>query len=51
MVIESDCLDWLKDQPDESVDMFVTSPPYADRRKNTYGGVSEDKYNEWFYKI
>jgi len=50
-VIESDCLDWLKLQSDESVDMIFTSPPYADRRKNTYGGVSEDKYVEWFIPI
>jgi DNA modification methylase len=50
-VIESDCLDWLKLQSDESVDMIITSPPYADRRKNTYGGISEDKYVEWFVPI
>ena len=30
---------------------MVTSPPYADRRKNTYGGVSEDLYCEWFKPI
>ena len=25
--------------PDNSVDLIFTSPPYADRRKNTYGGA------------
>jgi DNA modification methylase len=28
----------------ESVDLIVTSPPYADQRKDTYGGISPDKY-------
>ena len=31
-----------------SIDLIFTSPPYADRRKNTYGGVHPDKYVEWF---
>jgi site-specific DNA-methyltransferase (adenine-specific) len=26
----------------------VTSPPYADRREKTYGGIHPDKYVEWF---
>jgi len=41
----------LKKLPDNSVDLIVTSPPYADRRKITYGGISEDKYVEWFKPI
>ena len=28
--------------------MIVTSPPYADRRANTYGGVKPERYVEWF---
>lgn len=31
--------------PDESVDLVVTSPPYAGRR----GGVDPDRYVEWFH--
>ena len=31
-----------------SVDLVITSPPYADRRKSTYGGIHPDKYVEWF---
>ena len=34
--------------PDNSVQLIVTSPPYAEKRKNTYGGVHADKYVEWF---
>lgn len=36
---------------DNTVDLIVTSPPYADQRKNTYGGISHDKYVEWFLPI
>lgn len=36
---------------DNSVDLIVTSPPYADQRKNTYGGIHPDKYVEWFLPI
>lgn len=35
----------------ESVSLIVTSPPYADQRKNTYGGVSPDQYVDWFLPI
>ncbi len=37
--------------PDNSVDLIFTSPPYADRRKNTYGGIHPNKYVEWFLPI
>jgi len=37
--------------PDNSVDLIVTSPPYADQRKKTYGGIPYDKYVEWFLPI
>ena len=43
-----DCLDILKDVPDNSVDLIFTSPPYADQRKSTYGGIRPDDYVEWF---
>ncbi|OQX29373.1 MAG: site-specific DNA-methyltransferase [Spirochaeta sp. LUC14_002_19_P3] len=43
-----DCLDVMKMFPDECVDLIVTSPPYADARAHTYGGISPDKYVEWF---
>ena len=47
-IYNSDNLEVMPSIPDNSVDLIITSPPYADRRKNTYGGVSEDKYLEWF---
>lgn len=41
----------LKELADNSVDLIVTSPPYADQRKGTYGGIHPDKYVEWFLPI
>jgi len=41
----------LKQLPANSVDLIVTSPPYADQRKGTYGGIHPDKYAEWFLPI
>ena len=41
----------LKKIPDNSVDLVFTSPPYAERRKNTYGGIKEDEYVDWFKTI
>ncbi|MBI3150696.1 MAG: site-specific DNA-methyltransferase [Chloroflexi bacterium] len=46
-----DCHTELAKLPDNSIDLIFTSPPYADSRKNTYGGVSPDKYVEWFLPI
>lgn len=50
-VIHGDCLDVMEKMPDNSVDLVITSPPYANQRKNTYGGIPEDKYLEWFLPI
>lgn len=50
-ILYGDCLDIIKNIPDNSVDMIITSPPYAERRKKIYGGISEDKYVEWFLPI
>ncbi len=46
-----DCLQVLPKLPAASVDLIVTSPPYADSRKNSYGGIHPDKYVEWFIPI
>lgn len=50
-ILLGDCKDVLKDIDDESIDLIVTSPPYADRRMNTYGGVKPEKYVDWFLQI
>ena len=43
-----DCLEVMREIPDNSVDLIVTSPPYADARKHTYGGIHADEYVDWF---
>ena len=50
-IILGDSKEVLKTFLDNSIDLIVTSPPYADRRKNTYGGISPEKYVEWFLPI
>ena len=53
-IYNGDCLKHLqsdKSFPSGSIDLIVTSPPYADRRKDSYGGVHPDKYVEWFLPI
>lgn len=46
-----DCKDILTQLPDNSIDLIFTSPPYADQRKNTYGGVHPCDYVNWFLPI
>jgi DNA modification methylase len=46
-----DCLEILPKLSDESINLVVTSPPYADSRKKTYGGIPPDRYVEWFLPI
>ena len=45
---QGDCLEVLRKFPDNTFDLIVTSPPYADKRKHTYGGVPPEKYVRWF---
>ena len=47
-VHEGDCAQVLRGFGEASVDLIVTSPPYADQRAGTYGGVHPDAYVEWF---
>lgn len=48
VLLQGDCLDVLSAYPDACVDLIVTSPPYADQRASTYGGIKPDAYVEWF---
>lgn len=50
-IILGDCAEKLKQLEDNSVDLIVTSPPYADQRKDTYGGIPASQYVEWFLPI
>ncbi len=50
-VILGDCQEKLAELECDSVDLIFTSPPYADSRKNTYGGIHPDHYVSWFLPI
>lgn len=47
-IITGDCADVLRQVPDDSIDLIFTSPPYADQRRRTYGGIKPDEYVDWF---
>ncbi len=49
--IQGDCREVLKTIPNHSIDLVFTSPPYADSRSATYGGVKPDDYVDWFLLI
>ncbi len=50
-VLLGDCRIQLASLASDSVDLIITSPPYADQRKDTYGGVPPDQYVQWFLPI
>ena len=43
-----DCRDVLRDFADDTFDLIFTSPPYADQRSTTYGGIKPGDYVAWF---
>lgn len=45
-VVCGDSAKWLRRLPANSVDLFFTSPPYADAR--SYSEIHPDRYVEWF---
>lgn len=47
-ILMGDAAETLQGVPSNLIDLIVTSPPYADSRKNTYGGIHPDNYVEWF---
>jgi DNA modification methylase len=47
-ILHGDCEEVLKKFPDKSVDLIFTSPPYADQRAKTYGGIKPNNYVDWF---
>jgi len=46
-----DCATVLKEIRENSIDLIFTSPPYADQRKTTYGGIRPNEYVKWFLPI
>ena len=50
-IYHQDCLDFLKKQSANSINLIITSPPYADKRKKTYTGIPAKQYVKWFLPI
>jgi len=46
--VVADSLHFMRELPDECIDLVVTSPPFALNRKKEYGNVHADDYVEWF---
>jgi site-specific DNA-methyltransferase (cytosine-N4-specific) len=53
-LVTMDCLDWLRTQPDASVDFVFGSPPYAEKGER-YGGKTRkwptDQWVEWMADV
>ncbi len=43
----ADSLEWMKQLPDNSVDLVMTSPPYALHFKKEYGNANQKEYVQW----
>lgn len=46
-----DALELLQNMPAESVDLVLTSPPFALLRQKAYGNVDQEAYVDWMYKF
>lgn len=46
-----DSLDWMPSLPDDSIDLAITSPPFALLRPKAYGNVIDDEYIAWLLQF
>jgi len=46
-----DSIDLLKELQNDSVDLVITSPPFALQRKKEYGNKDQDEYVEWLSRF
>lgn len=46
-----DSRDLLDELPENSINLCVTSPPFALQRKKEYGNEDPDDYNDWFMEF
>lgn len=47
----TDSLDGLRDLPSNSINLVLTSPPYALHFKKAYGNVDKEAYVDWFLRF
>lgn len=45
-IINADCMDVLKEMPDQSIDLVVTSPPY-NLKNSTGNGMKDGRGGKW----
>jgi site-specific DNA-methyltransferase (cytosine-N4-specific) len=43
-----DTLELIKEIPDNSINLIITSPPYGLRKKKEYGNADPEEYVKWF---
>lgn len=43
----SDSRDWLQQHPDNSINLVITSPPFALQRQKEYGNKEQHQYVDW----
>jgi DNA modification methylase len=48
---QGDSRELLEQLPEESIDLVVTSPPFALNRKKEYGNKDDAEYNDWFLEF
>ena len=46
-VVQTDCLEWMKQQPDDRVNLVFGSPPYAEKGRRYKGNRKNLSANEW----
>ena len=54
IIYNGNCLKYLSNKstfPNNSTNLIVTSPPYANKRKDTYVGINPEDYVNWFLPI
>ena len=47
-IVHGDCLPFLNEQPPDSVDLIMTSPPFGLVRKKAYGNADSKDWVAWF---
>ena len=48
---QGDSRELLKELPENSIDLIVTSPPFALQNEKEYGNKDQDSYNDWFMEF
>lgn len=51
MIYNEDCIETMRRMAPNSVDLVVTSPPYAGKRSDQYPAPTVDGYIDWFLPI